>query len=709
MIEETYPSGRVVRNFLDSDGGLSVVTSKAANGFVKRVASDFDYTAAGGVSKMKLGNGLWETTQLNERQQLTQVGLGTTNSNNNLFKIDYEYGELNTDGTTVDASKNIGMIAKTTTTIPATSFVQTFKYDAINRLTEAKEFNPTTPTINDWRQTFGYDRFGNRTQFSQTVGTTQLPTNNITHPTIDATNNQFTTGQGYVYDFNGNLIQDAEGRTFTFDGNDKQTEVRETNAPANQPSIGRYFYDASGARVKKVTNTETTIFVYDAGGALAAEYSTVAPPPNPTTSYLTTDHLGSPRVITDKNGQVISRRDFMPFGEELNAGVGGRTTANKYATSGYDNIRKRFTGYEKDDETNLDFAEARMYQNRHGRFTAVDPLLGSASAINPQTFNRYTYTGNNPINYTDPRGLNWCQNNSTGVGTFTGVNTPCEKGFTDLDGKTRTVSHTGCFTANPRDCHSAGSRVRFNPDGTTTLIRASSTNAAVGQGGNVSRASGNIPGQPASDAAESPAGGPASPSGQQAPHGALPLTCPTGVEDCNSGTEPLYSPPLDTSQNEPLQTVEDIKDAADLITLVPGANIGGATVKTVILLGQGNGRDALWELPNFIPFVKWFRKADNAIDAGKGAYAVYQGIDKSGAVKYVGITMRDPAVRFAEHLASGTEKALLKFKVIDGARGLTKIDARVLEQKLINKHGLNNLYNKINSIAQKYWGQYGIP
>lgn len=51
------------------------------------------------------------------------------------------------------------------------------------------------------------------------------------------------------------------------------------------------------------------------------------------------------------------------------------------------------------------FAEARMYQNLHGRFTAVDPLLASGKSANPQTFNRYVYVMNNPLIYTDPTGL----------------------------------------------------------------------------------------------------------------------------------------------------------------------------------------------------------------------------------------------------------------------------------------------------------------
>ena len=45
-----------------------------------------------------------------------------------------------------------------------------------------------------------------------------------------------------------------------------------------------------------------------------------------------------------------------------------------------------------------------MYNNAHGRFTAVDPLLASGKSANPQTFNRYVYTLNNPIIYADFNG-----------------------------------------------------------------------------------------------------------------------------------------------------------------------------------------------------------------------------------------------------------------------------------------------------------------
>ena len=93
----------------------------------------------------------------------------------------------------------------------------------------------------------------------------------------------------------------------------------------------------------------------------------------------------------------------MPFGEELN-GLGNRSASAGYNT---DSIRQKFTGYQRDNETNLNFAEARYYNNQNGRFTAVDPLLASGKSANPQSFNRYVYVGNNPLERVDPDGTDW--------------------------------------------------------------------------------------------------------------------------------------------------------------------------------------------------------------------------------------------------------------------------------------------------------------
>lgn len=134
---------------------------------------------------------------------------------------------------------------------------------------------------------------------------------------------------------------------------------------------------------------------------MVAEYSTiVASQQDAQVSYLTNDNLGSPRIITDENGLVTSRRDFMPFGEEI-------SSSQRTANLGYmaDNIRQKFTSYERDAETNLDYAKARYFNSGFGRFSIPDPTFLSIRTNNPQTLNRYVYVLNNPLAYTDPLGL----------------------------------------------------------------------------------------------------------------------------------------------------------------------------------------------------------------------------------------------------------------------------------------------------------------
>ncbi|MFN0141276.1 MAG: RHS repeat-associated core domain-containing protein [Pyrinomonadaceae bacterium] len=88
----------------------------------------------------------------------------------------------------------------------------------------------------------------------------------------------------------------------------------------------------------------------------------------------------------------MSRRDFRPYGEEI-----ARTNY------GSDSVREKFATYERDDETGLDFAQARMFSSPHGRMTSPDPWAGTR--VFPQTLNRYAYVMNNPLRFADPSGL----------------------------------------------------------------------------------------------------------------------------------------------------------------------------------------------------------------------------------------------------------------------------------------------------------------
>jgi RHS repeat-associated protein len=122
------------------------------------------------------------------------------------------------------------------------------------------------------------------------------------------------------------------------------------------------------------------------------------------TRYTTADHLGSPRVVTNSSAAVISRHDYKPFGEELGAGTGDRTTGMGFPGSS-DGLRQKFTSKERDNETGLDYFDARYFASSQGRFTSTDPLQASARPSTPQTWDRYSYVVNNPLNLVDPTGL----------------------------------------------------------------------------------------------------------------------------------------------------------------------------------------------------------------------------------------------------------------------------------------------------------------
>jgi len=137
--------------------------------------------------------------------------------------------------------------------------------------------------------------------------------------------------------------------------------------------------------------------------------------------WLVTDQLGTPRMVADKSGTLsgIRRHDYLPFGEELFTGTGGRTTAQGYVTDG---VRQKFTQKERDVETGLDYFLARYHSSTQGRFTSPDEFTGGpdelydfvddaadnptfyADLANPQSLNKYQYGYNNPLRYNDPDG-----------------------------------------------------------------------------------------------------------------------------------------------------------------------------------------------------------------------------------------------------------------------------------------------------------------
>jgi RHS repeat-associated protein len=105
--------------------------------------------------------------------------------------------------------------------------------------------------------------------------------------------------------------------------------------------------------------------------------------------YYYTDQVGSTTVLTDGSGNPCYQATFTPYGQE-------------FATQDTCTQNYKFTGYERDAETGLDYAFARYYDSRLGCFLSADPLGGDVS--DPQSLNRYAYVENRGATFTDPSG-----------------------------------------------------------------------------------------------------------------------------------------------------------------------------------------------------------------------------------------------------------------------------------------------------------------
>jgi len=107
-------------------------------------------------------------------------------------------------------------------------------------------------------------------------------------------------------------------------------------------------------------------------------------------------------MVTDQTGAVVSRHDYLPFGEEIPSTMCNRTSIPGYGSP--DGTRQRFSGKERDAESGLDYFGARYFSGAQGRFTSTDPKNAGATPENPQSWNGYAYCLNNPLKFVDQNG-----------------------------------------------------------------------------------------------------------------------------------------------------------------------------------------------------------------------------------------------------------------------------------------------------------------
>jgi RHS repeat-associated protein len=217
----------------------------------------------------------------------------------------------------------------------------------------------------------------------------------------------------YIYDANGNLIVDAhKGIT--------NIEYNYLNLPQVITFTGSrsitFVYDASGAKLQKITNDNGKTMTYDyvngveykntilqriahTEGSISRQKDGAMMP-----EYVLRDHLGNTRVtFSDMDNDGIVTKDdikqinhYSPFGLNL---VGNWNGSSPDAKNKY-----QFGEKELQSDFALDWNDygARFYDPSVARWWSVDPLVSKHPNMSP-----YVAMGNNPILFVDPDGRDY--------------------------------------------------------------------------------------------------------------------------------------------------------------------------------------------------------------------------------------------------------------------------------------------------------------
>jgi len=288
---------------------------------------------------------------------------------------------------------------RTSTTLP-NGIVTSYGYDNANELTG---LTYTKGATNVGSIGYTYDAAGQRVSRTGGFATDLLPTPSTGTNTFDLANKQTVwNGFNISYDLNGDPTSDASVNpstiTYTFDARHRLVEIDQGTTIT--VVVATFTYDAFNRRITKVVNDNETDYVYDGLNPVSeiASDGTVVNVLNGlgvderyarddyglgARAYFLSDALGSTVALTDGSGAVQQTYGYEPYGEVSATG----SSDNPYQYRGREN-----------DGTGLYYYKARYYSPSLKRFISEDPA-GLDGGLNA-----YAYVSNNPIDFFDPDG-----------------------------------------------------------------------------------------------------------------------------------------------------------------------------------------------------------------------------------------------------------------------------------------------------------------
>lgn len=357
----TYPSGQQVSYEFDPAGRMTSMTDWNEN------VTTFAWNSNGSLASQAYPNGLTETTEYDANGNPTTISDATESAAVAAFS--YEY----------DAASQL---TSTSSSDPLGETAYDYSYDAVRQLaaqtTADGEIRPYTATsggklMSLAQATLGYNDAGQVTQLaSETDGDLSF--------TYDANGRRASLTDG---DWTGTQTYDAAGNLAT--AGDSSLSVA-------------YVSNGDGLRQSRAVGGEVLQFTWDTQAAIpllledGSHMYLYGPSTTPIAQvdalagelqYLSVDNVGSVRLVTDADGNVVDAIYYDPYGR-------GTRTGSASAIG--------YTGGWTDPFTGYIYLRARDYDPTTGQFLTRDPLENL-------TADAYAYANGNPLQNIDPLGL----------------------------------------------------------------------------------------------------------------------------------------------------------------------------------------------------------------------------------------------------------------------------------------------------------------